>query len=128
MNKCFTDDLEEPERDIIDSLRKVILTQDLAIQEHIDSIMSAKHSIVYLQAGVFKYGLSKATSHFSFHSMPLYVHTYLRDMATDLFKNAKIQKGCINFKDLHEISQAGFEAFLEENAKSDFELVLRRYR
>lgn len=128
MNKCFSDDLAESEREIIDSLRRVILAQDSKVQERIDNIMSTKHSIVYSQEGIFKYGLSRAKSHFSFHSMPLYVHTRLRGMATELFKNAKIQKGCINFKNLSDIPQAGFEAFLKENAMADFEPVLNRYR
>ncbi|MEQ9300918.1 MAG: DUF1801 domain-containing protein [Cyclobacteriaceae bacterium] len=128
MNKCFTDDLNASEREIIDSLRKVILTQDPEVQERIDSIMSAKHSIVYSQQGVFKYGLSRAKSHFSFHSMPLYVHLRLRVMATELFKKAKIQKGCINIKDLNDISRKDFEAFLKENGKANFEPVLSRYR
>ncbi len=124
----FLSNLSKKEKDAINKMRELILEIDSNVEEKIGDIMSSKHCFVYEEEGVFKYGLAKTKNHFSFHSMVMYANTEVRDFIKKESNSLKIQKGCVNFRDVKDFPLDLFKKFLEISASADFSPVINHYK
>jgi hypothetical protein len=120
--------LDKDDRNIISQLREIIIKADDSVKETVSSIMSIENALVYTQEGVFKYGLAKTKDHFTFHSMVMYGNEKLKSGFSTQLKGAKIQKGCINFKNLEQFPLEAFRKHLEASAQTDFCGVIAHYK
>ncbi|NAS31955.1 hypothetical protein GTQ40_13290 [Flavobacteriaceae bacterium R38] len=126
--ETFLVKLSEEEKDIINTMRKIILETDLKVKERVGDIMSSKNCFLYEEDGVFKYGLAKTKNHFTFHSMVMYANPPVHKFIVENSKSLKIQKGCINFNTSNEFPLELFKEFLTISAKTDFTPVINHYK
>lgn len=109
-------------------MRDVILEADTSVKERVGDFMNHKGGLIYEEQEVFKYGLIKAKKYYTFHSMVMYVQpdawTFIAAQPLDL----KIQKGCINFRNIEDFPMDVFERFMQLCASKDFSGVIERYR
>jgi hypothetical protein len=124
----FLSQLTVEERNSINQMRKVILDIDSKVKEKIGDIMSSRNSFIYEESGVFKYGLAKTKNHFSFHSMVMYSNPEVRDFIVEKSESLRIQKGCVNFKDVSKFSIDLFRDFITISASADFSIVINHYK
>lgn len=120
--------MSDDDQVIINQLRKIILDTDQKVSEQIDDIMSQKNSIVYHQENVFKYGLSKAKNHISFHSMVMNAFPEITEIFKPKFSGVKFLKGCINIKKLANFDLVLFEEMLKLSSQKDFNVVINHYK
>ena len=113
--------------EIIDKLKKIILKYDKNVEVKEGKIMGTS-GFVFNQEGVFKYGLTKTKTGYSFHSMAMYANPDLfNDLKLKMTK-AKFQKGCVNFKSLDDFPVDLFEEHMKKSAKCDFSMVINHYK
>ncbi len=124
----FRDTLDTDDQKRIDGLRETILRLDPAVTEKPGAIMSASDGLVYEQDGVFKYGLTQAKQHFSFHSMVMYANPDIAEFIKTHGKGLKLQKGCVNFQSPDHMDPAFFEEMIERSAAKDFSPVIAHYK
>lgn len=124
----FLSELSEEEKIAIHKMRELIKEIDSNVKEKVGDIMSSKKCFIYEEEGVFKYGLAKTKNHFSFHSMVMYANSDVRDFIEKNSKFLKIQKGCINFKDVNDFSSDLFKEFMTISASADFSPVVNHYK
>jgi len=120
--------LSENEQHIINQFRKVILENDKEVFENFGKLMSNPHAFCYNEQGVFKYGLTVAKNHLSFHSLVMYSNPGLMDGLKTQLKNARFQKGCINFKSLDDFPLSVFEKHMQVSSKVDFSPIIKHYQ
>ena len=124
---AFLSELSEEEKSIIEQMRAMILNMDPNVKEETGDMMRSKNSLVYKEQGVFKYGLAKTKNHFSFHSMVMYAHEDVKNFILKHSKTLKIQKGCVNFKDVTDFPLPLFKEFLRVSAAANFSNVINHY-
>jgi hypothetical protein len=124
----FTDQLTKEEQAIVHELRNIIKKSDRRVKEKTGDIMGMEKAYVYEEDGVFKYGLAKTSKHYSFHSMVMYTYPEIAELIKHEFSKAKLQKGCVNFKKLQDISPGSFEKMIKSSARLDFSPVIQRLK
>jgi len=124
----FLSELSKEEKVVINKMRELIMEFDLNVKEKVGDIMSSKNSFRYEEDGVFKYGLAKTKNHFSFHSMVMYVNSDVRNFIEENSNSLKIQKGCINFRDVDDFPLDLFKEFITISASADFSPVVNHYK
>ena len=82
---------------LIEAIHNLILKNDPSVEAVVGSMMG-KDMILYNDRGHFKYGLAGVKAHMSLHCLPIYMNANLYNQYVALFPKAKVQKGCINFK------------------------------
>ncbi|RKR82734.1 hypothetical protein BDD43_2919 [Mucilaginibacter gracilis] len=82
---------------LMSELHRVILKNDTTVIATVGSMMG-KQMILYTDRGSFKYGLAGSKDHITLHVLPIYGNALLHARYVELLPNAKLQKGCINFK------------------------------
>ena len=94
---------QDPERkELLKSIHKVIVENDKTVKATVGKMMG-KDMILYNCPGSFKYGLASVKEHMSLHCLPIYGDKKLYEKYEKLFSKAKLQKGCINFKNADEM-------------------------
>src|SRR5947207_5101154 len=99
--KQYIDSLPEDRKEVISKLRALILKSDPLVREVVSGLMG-REALIFMQGDLFKYALSSAKQHMSFHSMVMYASqsrfggSGLREKFEKLLPKAKFQKGCIN--------------------------------
>ncbi|HSZ85813.1 MAG TPA: hypothetical protein VK787_07265 [Puia sp.] len=83
-------------------IHEIIIREDKNVKADIGPMMG-KEMIIYNAPGTFKYGLASVKSHMSLHLLPMYVSPKLYEKFKELLPDANFQKGCINFKNGHEV-------------------------
>ena len=58
--------------DVLEKLRKIILKNDKTIKQGTGGVMGNTNGFIFTQEGVFKYGVTKTKTGYSFHSMAMY--------------------------------------------------------
>lgn len=124
----FLAESSKKEKDIINQMRKLILEIDPNVKEKAGDIMSIKNCFIYEEEGVFKYGLAKTKNHFTFHSMVMYSNKNVYNFIVEKSESLKIQKGCINFRNLVDFPLDLFKEFLSVSASIDFSSVINHYK
>jgi len=120
--------LSEAEQHILQQFREIILENDKAVSETFGKFMSNDNAFSYNEQNVFKYGLTVAKNHISFHSLILYMHPELMDELKKALPHAKFQKGCVNFKKADDFPPAVLTAHIQVSANIDFSPVIQRYQ
>jgi hypothetical protein len=125
----FIDTLEEPDKTELKKYQNIILRSDSKVVEKHTKIMSVENSLTYEEEGVFKYGLTKTKNHYSFHSMVMYSNAdVLEYIKKYVKKGAKVQKGCVNFKNTSQLPIEIFQEIMLLSAKKDFSPVIEHYK
>lgn len=124
----FLSELSKEEKVGISKMRELILAIDSNVKEKVGDIMSNKNCFRYEEDGVFKYGLAKTKNHFSFHSMIMYANSDVRNFIKENSNSLKIQKGCINFKNVDDFPVELFKEFISISASADFSSVINHYK
>ncbi|NOX94022.1 MAG: DUF1801 domain-containing protein [Alphaproteobacteria bacterium] len=124
----FIDGLPSGQKRLVNRLRKIIRDQDKAVTEAPGAIMRAKNALCYSQDDVFKYGLARTASGFTFHSMVMYANVDVLDFAKTQLKGVKVQKGCLNISSLEDFNFDAFEEMLRLSASKDFSPVIAHYQ
>jgi hypothetical protein len=124
----FLKSLPKEDREVLSALRKIVLDSDKSVKEKVGKAMGGGDSLVYFEDDVFKYCIAKTKKHFSFHSLVLYSTPELHRLAKEIFPDAKLQKGCLNFTALDDIPAVQFKKFMKASAKADFSPVIAHYK
>ncbi len=122
------DEQDASDRARIDALRAIIMTADPAVTQCDGPVMGNDNAIAYEEQGVFKYALARTKTGVTVHTMVLYAHPDLADTVKALFKGAKLQKGCINFRSLSDIDPEAFQTLMTQSAARDFSSVIASYQ
>ncbi|MFI5156931.1 MAG: DUF1801 domain-containing protein [Chitinophagales bacterium] len=89
---------QDPSRKkVLTDLHELILQTDPGVVADVGTMMG-KEMILYKEAGVFKYGLASGKDYMTLHNMCIYGSSPLHERYRKRLKDAKFQKGCINFK------------------------------
>ncbi len=112
---------------VLEELKKIILKYDKNVEAKEGKIMGT-NGTVFNQEGVFKYGLTKTKTGYSFHSMAMYANPDLFNDLKSKMTKAKFQKGCVNFKSLEDFPVDSFEEHMKKSAKCDFSMVINHYK
>lgn len=120
--------MEKKADDVLEKLRKIILKNDKTIKQGTGGVMGNTNGFVFMQNGVFKYGVNKTKTGYSFHSMAMYANPDLFNDLKSKMTKAKFQKGCVNFKSLDDFPAEAFEEHMKKSAKCDFSMVINHYK
>lgn len=120
--------MEKKTDEVLEKLRKIILKNDKTIKQGTGGVMGNTNGFVFTQEDVFKYGLTKTKTGYSFHSMAMYANPVLYNEFKSKMKKAKFQKGCVNFKSLEDFPADVFEEHIKKSAKADFFMVINHYK
>jgi len=120
--------MEKKIDDVLEKLKKIILKNDKTIKEGTGGIMGSTNGFVFTQDGVFKYGVAKTKTGYSYHSMAMYADPVLHSDFKSKLKKVKFQKGCVNFKSLEDFPADVFEEHMKKSAQSDFSVVINHYK
>ncbi|MBS1492951.1 MAG: TfoX/Sxy family protein [Bacteroidetes bacterium] len=112
--------------DVLEKLGKIISKNDKNVKMGEGKIMGTK-GFVFNQLGVFKYGVAKTKSGYTFHSMAIYANPELYADLKSKLKKAKFQKGCVNFKSLEDFPLSVFDKHMIKAAKFDYSKVIEHY-
>ncbi|MDR0265205.1 MAG: hypothetical protein LBJ04_18460 [Sphingobacterium sp.] len=119
--------LSDSEQQIIGQFRKTIAENDSAVSERFGKFMSNPNAISFNEQGVFKYGLTLAKKHISFHSLVMYANPQLMAELKLKLPKATFQKGCINFKTLDEFPISVLTEHIQNSSKIDFSPMINHY-
>jgi hypothetical protein len=111
-------------REILSAINEVIIRVDKHVKAEVGTMMG-KEMILYKTSGVFKYGLSIVKKHISLHVLPIYGSPTLHARYQKLFDKAKLQKGCINFKNANEMPLNIVADLINDCAKVDMVAIMR---
>jgi hypothetical protein len=103
-------------------LHEIILQKDKTVTPVIAPMMG-KEMIIYNAPGSFKYGLSSVKKYMSLHVLPMYVSATVYDKYKGLLKEAKFQKGCINFNNIDEMPLKIVMDLITDCAKIDLHAI-----
>jgi hypothetical protein len=123
----YIKELSENEQIVIQQFRKIIMENDKAVSESFGKLMMNSNALCYNEQGIFKYGLSVAKNHISFHSMVMYSNPELIIELKAKLKKVKFHKGCINFKSLDDFPLSVFAEHIQTSSKCDFTTVIKQY-
>jgi hypothetical protein len=119
---------QEPERQkLLASIHEIILKTNKKVVAEVAPMMRAE-MIQYKINTRFEYGLASGKNYMSLHAMPLYAFKPIHDKYSKLLKKANFQKGCINFKNEHEMPLDIVEQLLTDCAKIDWQAVMEKYK
>lgn len=124
----YINSLSENKQNIIRQFRKIILENDKSVTENFGKLMSNENAFCYNEQDVFKYGLTIAKNHISFHSLVMYANPELMDELKTKLKKVKFRKGCINFKMLEDFPLSIFAEHIQIAAKIDFSPMIKHYQ
>ena len=116
----------EERQGLLSQLHEIIIRNDKTVTPVIAPMMG-KEMIIYNAPGTFKYGLSSVKNHMSLHVLPMYGSTVLYEKYRGLLKDAKFQKGCINFKKGDEISLEIVGDLIADCSKIDLRALRENY-
>ena len=123
----FLDSLEPERKEVLSSLRELLLKHDKDIKESVGHMMESQ-MLMYCtkEDSIMKYALASAKSHMSFHSVVMYASstrfggTGLREKYEKLMPKAKFQKGCINFKSAEQFPLDVAKNFIIDMASVEY--------
>src|ERR1700759_2372300 len=114
---------QDPSRQpLLQELHDIILANDPTVGP-----MMGKEMILY-NCEMFKYGLASVKDYMSIHCMPIYMNPPMHAKYAALLPNAKIQKGCINFKNETEMPPDVAKQLIVDCAKIDLKAIMEKYR
>ncbi|WP_448698769.1 DUF1801 domain-containing protein [Mucilaginibacter sp. AW1-3] len=111
---------------LLQALHDIIIKNDPTVTPTVGSMMG-KQMILY-NCEMFKYGLASVKDYMSIHCMPIYMNPPLHTKYQALLPNAKIQKGCINFKNEAEMPIDVATQLIVDCAKIDLKAIMEKYR
>lgn len=118
---------QEPDRKkLLSSIHKIIVETNPKAEARIGKMMG-KEMILYETEGAFTYALSSGKSHMSMHNIIMYSHKPVYDKYSKLFTKAKLQKGCINFKNSEEMPLEIVKEFMKDSQKAS-PIYLKMYK
>jgi hypothetical protein len=111
---------QEPERKkLLSSLHELILKTNPKVIAEVAPMMG-NETIQYKFNNNFVYGLASPKAHMSLHAMPIYISKPIHEKYSKLLKKAKLQKGCVNFKNADEMPLDIAKQLLTECANIDW--------
>jgi uncharacterized protein YdhG (YjbR/CyaY superfamily) len=122
----FISSLPEERQKLILQLHEIIIQKDKTVIPEIAPMMG-KEMIIYNAPGTFKYGLSSVKKYMSLHVLPMYVSTTIYEKYKALLKEAKFQKGCINFNNKEEMPIKIVKDLITECSKIDLRAIRENY-
>jgi len=122
----FISTLPEDRQKLILQLHEIIIQKDKTVVAEIAPMMG-KEMIIYNAPGTFKYGLSSVKKYMSLHVLPMYVSATIYEKYKGLLKEAKFQKGCINFNNKEEIPIKIVKDLITECSKIDLRAIRENY-
>lgn len=119
---------QEPGREeLLGAIHEIILKTNKKVKAEVGKMMGTD-MIIYKVNDGFVYGLASQKNHMSLHAMPIYACKPLHEKYSKLLKKAKVQKGCINFKNADEMPLDIAEQLLTDCAKIDWEAEMKKYK
>jgi len=94
-------------------LHETIMTNDPGVSPIIKPMMG-KEMILYEERSYMKYGLANTKNYMSLHCLPMYMNPLLYTKYVKLLKEARFQKGCINFTDITAMPPAIVAALIAD--------------
>jgi hypothetical protein len=117
-----------PERkQILSAIHEIIINADKKVEAKVGEMMG-KEMILYTTGGVFKYGLASVKNYMSLHLMPIYGSPKLHSKYVNLLKDAKFQKGCINFVKAEEMPLDLVQELLKDCAGIDLVALMEQMK
>jgi hypothetical protein len=116
----------EERQGLLSQLHEIIIRKDKTVTPVIAPMMG-KEMIIYNAPGTFKYGLASVKNHMSLHVLPMYGSAILYEKYRALLKDAKFQKGCINFRNKDEISLKILGDLIADCSKIDLRALRENY-
>ena len=113
-------------KDLLKSIHNVIIENDKTVKAEVGKMMG-KDMILYNAPGTFKYGLASVKEHMSLHCLPIYGDKKLYEKYEKLFSKAKLQKGCINFKNEDEAPLNIVKSLIKDCSKIDLAAIREEY-
>jgi len=118
---------QEPERKkLLTSIHEIILKTNKKLKPEVAPMMGSE-MIQYKINNFFTYALASQKNHMTLHAMPMYMCKPIHEKYSKLLKKAKLQKGCINFKNADEMPLDIAKQFLNDCAKIDLEAIMKKY-
>jgi hypothetical protein len=111
---------------LLNAIHNVIVKNDTTVTATVGSMMG-KEMILY-NCEMFKYGLASTKDYMSLHCMPIYMNPPVHAKYSALLPKAKLQKGCINFKNEAEMPLDVVSQLITDCAKIDLLAELEKYR
>ena len=119
---------QDPARkDLLSSIHEIILKTNKKVSAEIAPMMGSD-MIQYKCNNQFVYALAGTKNYMSLHLLPMYASKPIHEKYSKLLKKAKVQKGCINFKNADEMPLGIAEQLLMDCAKIDMEAVMEKYK
>ena len=112
---------------ILSGIHKIIIETDKNVKAE-DGKMMGKEMILYKTDGIFKYGLSSVNQYMSLHLMPIYGSSKLHSKYENLLKQAKFQKGCINFRNEEEMPLEIVKHLISDCSKIDMKVLMQNWK
>jgi hypothetical protein len=116
----------EERQELLSLLHEIIIGNDKTVNPVIAPMMG-KEMIIYNAPGTFKYGLSSVKNYMSLHILPIYSSPVLYEKYKVLLKDAKFQKGCINFKSKNEMPLQIVKDLIADCSKIDLRALKENY-
>jgi hypothetical protein len=95
--KDYISNQPEDRQKVLAEIHGIIVKEDKTVVALIERMMG-KEMIIYKGKGMMKYGLSSVKNYMSLHVLPIYGSPVLHSKYKILLKEARFQKGCINFE------------------------------
>ncbi len=116
----------EERQALLSQLHEIIIQKDKTVTPVIAPMMG-KDMIIYNAPGTFKYGLSSVKKYMSLHVLPMYGSPVIYEKYKALLKEARFQKGCINFSNKDEMPLKIVKELIAECAKIDLRALREEY-
>ena len=116
----------EERQELLSQLHEIIIQKDKTVTAVIAPMMG-KEMIIYNAPGSFKYGLSSVKKYMSLHVLPMYGAPAIYEKYKALLKDASFQKGCINFKNKHEMPLKIVKDLIADCSKIDLRAIRENY-
>ena len=116
----------EERQGLLTQIHEIIIQKDKTVTPAIAPMMG-KEMIIYNAPGTFKYGLSSGKNYMSLHVLPMYDSIIIYEKYKLLLKDAKFQKGCINFKNKNEMPLKIIKELMVECSKIDLRAIREEY-
>lgn len=109
---------QNPERKkALTAIHKVIVQTHSNINPRIGKMMGQQMAIYEID-GAFLYALGSGQAHMSFHNILIYSNKPLYEKYAAVFKEAKFQKGCINFHHIDQLPNEQLTEFMKDCVKA----------
>ena len=110
----FINDMPIDRQATLTAVHELILAHDKSVTLIVKPMMG-KEMILYEEPGhIMKYALASTQKHMSLHCLPMYMNPPLYQKFEKLLPDAKFQKGCINFNNESEMTQAGLKQIITD--------------